>query len=336
MRNLFTLFISNVSLLNDQFSRFVQISSGLYELMFNNDSLPSGRIIISPDGFYFPFEALISNILPINYLLNDHSISYTYSARYLTNPFVAGSKTAAHNFLGIAPENYPSYLHLTSLNGSKLSLERISATFNDAENLTGKEASKANFLNRYSKCHVVQLYTHASDSSRNGEPVIYFADSALYLSDIMSEDRPITSLIVLSACETGKGELYNGEGVFSMNRAFAALGIPSSISSLWSLDNFSTFKLTELFYKYLSLGMPADVSLQQAKLEFINSSSKLNQLPYFWACTVLVGKDYTIQIVERPRIFMLVSIMGAMALVTFIGFRVFAKNEKTMPDQILR
>ena len=327
LRNLFTLFISNVFLLNDQFSRFVQISSQLYEVIFKKDSLPSGRIIISPDGFYFPFEALISNILPIKYLLNDHSVSYTYSARYLTNQFVAGSKIATHNFLGVAPVNYPSDLHLASLNGSNLSLERIGSKFYDAENLIENKASKANFLKKYSRCHIVQLYTHASDSSRNGEPVIYFADSALYLSDIMSEDKPITGLIVLSACETGKGELNNGEGVFSMNRAFAALGIASSITSLWSLDNESTYRLTELFYKYLALGLPADISLQKAKLEFIKSSLKLNQLPYFWACPVLVGKNYSIENVEKPTIFMFVSILGAIALVTIIGFPCIYKTE---------
>jgi CHAT domain-containing protein len=112
------------------------------------------------------------------------------------------------------------------------------------------------------------LYTHSSDSSGRGEPVIYFADSALYLSDLISEYKPLARLIVLSACETGAGKVYNGEGVFSFNRGFAAIGIPAAITNLWSVENASTYKLTELFYKYLTRGIPSDIALQKAKLEF--------------------------------------------------------------------
>ncbi len=94
----------------------------------------------------------------------------------------------------------------------------------------------------------------ASDSSSRGEPVIYFADSALYLSELVGENKAATQLIVLSACETATGKEYKGEGVFSFNRGFAALGIPAAISSLWSVDNKSTYRITELFYKWLSQG----------------------------------------------------------------------------------
>jgi CHAT domain-containing protein len=93
----------------------------------------------------------------------------------------------------------------------------------------------------------------------------------------------------LSACETGSGKLYQGEGVFSFNRGFASLGIPSSIINLWSVDNQSTYRITELFYKYLSGGMPVDVALQKAKLEFIQSSSA-NRLPFYWAAAIVAGK----------------------------------------------
>ena len=106
----------------------------------------------------------------------------------------------------------------------------------------------------------------------NNDPVIYFSDSALYLSSLIPDRKPVTQLVVLSACETANGKLYRGEGIFSFNRGFAALGIPAAISNLWSVDNESTYQITELFYKYLSQGLPTDIALQKAKLEFINTT----------------------------------------------------------------
>ena len=54
-------FISNQDLLNTQYPAFTDLSRKLYKLIFLAQSLPAGRIIISPDGLCFPFEALISN-----------------------------------------------------------------------------------------------------------------------------------------------------------------------------------------------------------------------------------------------------------------------------------
>jgi len=121
----------------------------------------------------------------------------------------------------------------------------------------------------------------------------------LLLSDLFYESKPSTDLIVLSACETAEGKLYNGEGVFSFNREFAALGIPSAISNLWKVDDRSSYEITELFYKYLVQGLPLDVALQRAKKEFKSISSKEKNLPYYWAGSILVGQGNPIH-VQKP------------------------------------
>jgi CHAT domain-containing protein len=158
----------------------------------------------------------------------------------------------------------------------------------------GEKASKHNFLEQFSKYSVIQLYTHASDSSDRKEPIIYFSDSGLYLSELIQENKPATQLIVISACNTGNGKFNQGEGIFSFNRAFAAIGIPGSVVNLWSVDSKSTYRITELFYRYLSKGMTTDRALQSAKLEFIRSSDKGESSPYYWGAAILVGKTDTI------------------------------------------
>lgn len=290
-------YISNRDLLVRDFTGFRNISHQLYSLMFQNNLVPNGRIIISPSGNYFPFESLVAdNSLkdPV-YFLADHAVSYTYSARYLENDFASNAAASSGNFLGIAPVQYPSGFHLPALSKSDLSLQKIENYFGGSYKLVQKNATKNNFLQLFPGYKIIQLYTHSSDSSDRNEPVIYFADSSLYLSSLFTDKIPVTRLIVLSACETGNGTLYQGEGVFSFNRGFAALGIPSSVSNLWSVDNISTYSVTENFYKYLSEGLPFDVALQKAKLEFISSASGEYKLPYYWAPAVLTGKTDSIE-----------------------------------------
>jgi CHAT domain-containing protein len=326
LTKLFIHFISDVALQNNNFEVFQQVSAQLYKLIFPFN-LPAGRVIISPDGLYFPFEALVCNIHPLTYLMKEHSISYTYSGRFLMNQFAASSNTGK-DFLGIAPVSYPSVLHLATLKGSDRSLEKIGSYFKNANTLVAKQASKDNFLQMFSEYQVIQLYTHASGTSKNGEPVIYFADSALYLSDILSESKPLASIIVLSACETGNGTLYKGEGVFSLNRAFAALGIPSSISNLWTSENESTYRLTELFYKYLSAGVPTDIALQNAKLDFLAGSSKSHQLPYYWAGTILIGKNYTPGNSREISWKLIAVIVSVSTLVFWLVMKIYRSNKQ--------
>ncbi len=179
---------------------------------------------------------------------------------------------------------------------------------------------------------IIQLYTHAADSSSSGEPVIYFCDSALYLSELIPEKKPATRLIVLSACETGNGKLYQGEGVFSFNRGFAALGIPASIINLWAVENESTYRITELFYKYVSEGMPTDMALQKAKLDFIKSSSGERKLPYYWAAPVFVGKTETLVTSGNTNLFAELMISGIM-ITSFLIFYLWAKSKRRHDDK---
>ena len=86
----FISYVSDPALINKKFPDYIRVANRLYELVFQNHPVPPGRIIVSPDGHrYFPFEALVTNANANTpgYFLNDHAVSYTYSARYLMNDF---------------------------------------------------------------------------------------------------------------------------------------------------------------------------------------------------------------------------------------------------------
>lgn len=317
-------YISNADVLNRNYEAFRKVSADLYHLIFQHIALGPGRLIISPDEQYFPFEALLTNKQgqPEKWFVEDHAVSYTYSARFLLNDFNT-KQIAGSNFLGMAPVHYPPDFSLASLQGSDQSLYTIAGYFSNADNRVLLDASRKNFLNQFSKYRIIQLYTHAADSSVNNEPIIYFADSALYLSDLINEYKPYTRLVVLSACETGKGKIYQGEGVFSFNRGFASLGIPAAITNLWSVDDEATYQLTELFYKWLAKGLPTDLALQKAKLEFLQTASRERSMPCYWAGPVLVGKTDTIELSKPDHWKWLVVVGGIACVVVFMGRRRF-------------
>ncbi len=324
----FTARISNAEFLNKEYRKFVEISNGLYKLLFNNSPPPQGRIIISPAGKYFPFEALAVNLDKApSYFIEDHAISYTYSARYLLNNFRRNNSVQPRNFIGIAPVSFSPMMRLSPLVGSDRSLDRVQSRFWQGDNLKQDQASRANFTQRFFRYKVIQLYTHGSETGFNKQPTLFFADSALLLSDLIYENKPLTELIVISACESGSGNLYQGEGVFSFNRGFAALGIPSSISNLWQVENESTYKLTELFYKYLTDGKPIDLALQSAKKEFIENAKGEYRLPYYWSAAILTGKSNAIDL-ERPEVWRYaVLAIGVLTLV--FGLMRWRKSGKT-------
>ena len=323
-------YLSNPDLLNRDFAGYVSNASNLYRLIFENVFLPKGRIIISTNGRYFPFEALVldSTISSPEYFLRDHAVSYTYSARYLLNDFGSNTSAAKGSLLGVAPVQYTTTSKLASLSQSDESLASISKLLPSTHNLIGRNASTKNFLQQFPNYKILQLYTHASDTSNQKEPVIYFADGQLYLSDLIPEKPPVTRLVVLSACETGIGKLYQGEGIFSFNRGFAAFGVPSAISTLWAIDETATYRLTENFYKHLAKNLPIDVALQKAKLEFLQNASMKQKLPYYWAAIVLVGKTDSIYFNESTSWELFAAAAGAVGLLLFAGWKLRTRRKK--------
>src|SRR6185369_593044 len=144
----YTSYISNSVSLNKDYDGFLKTSHQLYRLLFQNIILPPGGIIISPDGRYFPFEALVTDIKTGKYFLNDYAVSYTYSARYLLNEFTRTASSTSNDFFGIAPVNYSN--GQAALVGSDESLYRMQNYFGKATNLVLGKASKNNFLNGFS------------------------------------------------------------------------------------------------------------------------------------------------------------------------------------------
>jgi CHAT domain-containing protein len=99
-----------------------------------------------------------------------------------------------------------------------------------------------------------------------------------------------TQLVVLSACETGLGEIENGEGVYGLRRAFTLAGAESLLMSLWTVSDEGTKELMIKYYQRLLQNQGRSEAWHQTQLEMLNSQQY--QHPYFWAAFVPVG-DWT-------------------------------------------
>jgi len=97
-----------------------------------------------------------------------------------------------------------------------------------------------------------------------------------------------TDLVVLSACETGLGEIKTTEGIFGLARAFKQVGARSMIMSMWEVDDESTRVLMVEFYKNILSGkLDRCQSLRQAALTI---KGKYGDNPYYWGPFVFLGK----------------------------------------------
>ena len=96
-------------------------------------------------------------------------------------------------------------------------------------------------------------------------------DGILTAEEVQSLDLRGTELVVLSACETGLGQGYYGQGVMGLQRAFQAAGARAVVASLWRVDDAATTVLMEQFYTNLwSKKMPKLEALRQAQLTVLN------------------------------------------------------------------
>jgi CHAT domain-containing protein len=92
-------------------------------------------------------------------------------------------------------------------------------------------------------------------------------------------------LVVLSACNTGRGKL-TGDGVVGLSRALISAGVPSIIVSLWPVPDDSTGKLMAEFYRQLQLNPNKAQALRQAML----ITMKMHPKPQDWAAFTLIGE----------------------------------------------
>ncbi len=274
--------------------------------------LPS-RLILALDGVleYVPFEALFyaeaadCNGRNCPYLLHRHIISHARAASLWLrrdNP----KPSVKRKILAYAPR-FPAPAVQDGTMASRRS-ELGPLTYNETEVrqigryfpvriVRSAKASKEAFANSLSNYAVLHLATHAKANDKDGDlsfiaftpsPKDTAHESYLLVRELYAMLLP-ADLVVLSACETGIGEIKRGEGLVSLAYGFNHAGARSLITSLWRVSDRETADLMKRFYAGLRKKLPKDEALCQAKRAYLAEQTGWKAHPFFWAAFVAQG-----------------------------------------------
>jgi CHAT domain-containing protein len=284
------------------------------------------KLIIVPDGqlHSLPFETLIRNK---QFLIEQHEISYVPSANMLQlltapkNEIAVGKKMellaigdpvftppakairrkklkSNANQVERRLNNFQNF-YLAPLPNTRDEIQYIASLFpqEDEQIYFGKDGTeeviKQKSLRQYRRLH---LATHSLvDEKAAYQSAIVLTLDADPLEDGFLEEHEISELdldcdlVVLSACQTARGQLFRGEGIVGFSRSFLYAGAQSVVVSLWNVTDISTARLMKQFYQQLSRKIRNTTALRQAKLQMLQSSFRTRH-PYYWAPFILIGE----------------------------------------------
>ena len=314
-------FMSNPAYLftrNDNSKAYCAAAHHLYQKLIQpfESEIQNKKITIIPDGklSYLPFDALLTEMpdtsgmiqfhrLP--YLIKNNSINYAYSANLLFK-FNQQKKKAKNRLLAFAPLYNADTIMFEN---EKLILVPLPGVQNEVDLIAGEIntkifrhdlATEKNFREHSQNYDILHLAMHAFiNDSMPAFSRLAFAqnhtdiagdDGWLNTADIYNLDLQ-ARLTVLSACNTGSGNLRKGEGVMSLARGFLYAGCPTIVMTLWEVEDNAGTKIMSSFYQNLKKGRSTDEALRLSKLNYLENANPRMAHPHYWLGYVSIGNS---------------------------------------------
>ncbi|AGY56754.1 tetratricopeptide repeat protein [Gloeobacter kilaueensis] len=194
-------------------------------------------------------------------------------------------------------------LHFVALPASREEAAAIAAQLPAAQLLSGPAATES-AIKQVHGPRILHIATHGfflGASRRVENPLLRSGlalagfntrksgsdDGVLTALEVSGLDLQGTQLVVLSACDTGLGEVADGEGVYGLKRALTLAGAESQLLSLWKVADEPTKALMVDYYRQLSLQAGRAAALRTAQLRMLGSREYAH--PFYWAAFIPSG-----------------------------------------------
>lgn len=271
------------------------------------DKLGSTRhLIIAPAGnlSLIPFGALHDGE---RYLVEQYDLRYVTTGRDLLDPPASPPVTTTPVTIVANPTG-------ADLPDAELEADFLRSFFPRTRVLLKDQATETN-VRTIERPLILHMATHGFFGVARNERDNPMFRSGLYLADIEQvdvdrerDDGQLTAyevsgmdlrgtqLVVLSACETGMGDVIESEGkpvtsegLFGLRRAFAVAGARTTVTSLWGISGATTQKLMAAYYRKLAEGLGRGEAMQAIQLELLHTEE--HRHPRDWAAFIASGDD---------------------------------------------
>lgn len=235
------------------------------------------KLAIVPHGVLHrvPFHALFDGQ---SYLLERFEIAYAPSAKIYSLCQQRASRSLDHALvLSVADPWIPAVTE---------EAQAVGRHFPSSEVLSDHLATIEALRAKSPGCGVLHLACHGmfrSDNAMFSSLKLY--DGWLTAADTMALDLD-GALVTLSACESGRNEVFAGDEVIGLTRAFLGAGVATLVASLWLVQDETTARLMARWYEYLHEGVGRAAALRKAQLALREECSH----PYYWAPFILIGQ----------------------------------------------
>ena len=293
--------------------------------------VPDGASQLLPFDALYDGRAWLADRYQLSYafserqLLGEHAPAVDFGPPLVLVPTYSKLPTLFHQGQKLIPENFPA------LDGAEAEGRHVQALLKGARLVVGRQATEG-ALSAGRPPRVLHIAGHgvmlplnassgaddrglvlsksngvATSPSRDVDPMALSAlvlapspqdksDGFLTAYEVTTVPLWGTALVVLSACESGRGSPDRVKGVQGLRRAFFTAGAESLVTSLWSVSDDSTDALMSAFYANLEQGLGRGESLRKASAVLRAKT----QDPFFWAPFVLLGDVTPLSLSTAP------------------------------------
>lgn len=290
----------------------LQTAKELYDLLIKPVAglLDQNNLLcIVPDKIlnYLPFEALVSSSSG-RYVVEDYRVQLAPSAGvFLDCSKIAKDKgeTEEERLLAVGNPAFDqkSVSALADLPAAAREAETIAHNYPSHRVLLGRSATIRQMKMEITRSDVAHFAAHyvVDPRSEMFSELILAKEPAtgngsetstglLRASEIYKLKMPRTRLVVLSGCQTGVEQQYQGEGAVGLAYPFLGAHVPLVVASLWAVDSESTAELMIEFHQGRKLQhLPTAEALRQAQLHLLHGPDERYRQPFYWASFVTIG-----------------------------------------------